>query len=105
MPTTKTTTSGDVPRTTSVEQGDEDDRQGEERLDDAAQDVVDGAPVVAHDEPEQRPGDDTEHGRQRRDDQDVARSDHHPRQDVAPEPVGAHPVLGAGRQVAGGEAS
>ena len=97
------TTSGDVPSTTSVSSADEDDRQGEERLDEAAQDVVDAAPVVAHHEAQERAGGDPEQGRQRGDDQDVARSDHDPRQDVAAEPVRAHPVLGARRQVAGGE--
>ena len=68
-----------------------------------AQDVVDGAAVVAHDQAEERPGDHAEQRRQRRDDQDVARSDHDPRQHVAAEPVGAHQVLRARRQVAGDE--
>ena len=85
------------------QQGDEDHRQRKEGFDEAAEDVVDPATVVAHDQAQQGAGGDPEQGRQRGDDEDVARSDHDPRQDVATEPVGPEPVLRTRRQVAGGE--
>ena len=85
------------------QQRDEDDRQGQERLDEAAQDVVRPAPVVAHDQAEERAGGHPQQGRQRGDDQHVARADHDPRQDVSPDPVRAEPVLRARRQMAGRE--
>ena len=76
----------------------DDQRQREEGLDEAADDVVGEAAEVAHDQPERGAEHGAEQRRQRRDDQDVPRPDDHAREHVAAELVGAEPV-GARRRL------
>ena len=69
--------------------------QRQERVDDAADDLVDEAAEVAHHEADARPGDDAEQRRERRDHQRGARTGEHAREDVAAELVGAEQMAGA----------
>ena len=75
------------------EQRDDDKRQRQDRLDDAAQGIVDEALEIADDEAERRARDGAEQRRERRNRENVAGADDHPREDVAAELVGAEPML------------
>jgi hypothetical protein len=74
------------------EQGDERHREGEERLHDAAQDVVDEPAVEAHHQAEERAERHADERRDRRDHEHVPRADDDAREDVAPESVGPEHV-------------
>ena len=81
------------PKCGQREERDDDDREGEERLDDSRDRLVDETPEVAHHEPQGRAGHGAENRGQEGDRDDVPRSDEDAGEDVPAEAVSAEPVL------------
>ena len=76
--------------------GEDDERKGEDRVDDPADDVVHEPAVVADDEAEDRAENGAEQRGERRDDEDVAGAGDDACEDVAADLVGAEPVRRVG---------
>ena len=75
----------------------DDDRQRQQHVDEAHDDLVGEPPVEARDEADDAAPEQGEDGRQRRDDEHGAGAGHGAGEHVAPEVVGAEPVRRAGR--------